>query len=156
MGATDQLSDPFAVVIDHHKIRKTTNHGNPTKQNAEQLAASEGDRSPLSQSNHLNQDAANSFVNTPKQSTNIGRAGVQTEIFDSKPTTDSDSLKIPPRLNPHENGLRWYPRLREQRDMEESKKRKAHVTFGTVAATKVVFGMFSVIELASNITLSRE
>ena len=31
MGATDQLSDPFAVVTDHHKSRKTTNHGNPTK-----------------------------------------------------------------------------------------------------------------------------
>ena len=105
MGATDQLSYPFAVVTDHHKIRKTTNHGNPTKHNAEQPAASEGDCSPLSQYDHLNQDAANSFLNNHKQSTNIGQAGVQTEIFDSKPTTDSDSLQMPTRLNPHR---RWY------------------------------------------------
>ena len=54
----------------------------------------------------------------PKQSTNIGRAGVQTDIFDSKPTTDSDYLQMPTRLDPHENGLRRSLRLREQRDME--------------------------------------
>ena len=59
MGATDQLSDPFVVVTDHHKNRKNTNHGNPTKQNAEQPAASEGDCLPLSQSDSLNQAAAN-------------------------------------------------------------------------------------------------
>ena len=66
MGSTDQLSDLFAVVTDHHKSRKTTNHGNPTKQNAEQPEASKVYCSPLSQSDHLNQAAANSFVNTPK------------------------------------------------------------------------------------------
>ena len=81
MGATDHLSDTFAVVTDHQKSRKTTNHGNLKKQNAEQPAASKGDRSPLSQLDNLNQDAANSFMSTPKQSTNIGRAGVQTDIF---------------------------------------------------------------------------
>ena len=108
---------------------------------------------PLLQSNHFNQSAANSFVNKPKQSTNIGRAGVQTAIFDSKPTTDSDSLKIPKWLNPHENGLRRSLRLREQQDMEESKKRKYHVTFGTAAATKLVFGLLLLIALASNITM---
>ena len=47
MGAMDQLSDPFTVVTDHHKSRKTTNNGNPTKHNAEQPAASKGYRSPL-------------------------------------------------------------------------------------------------------------
>ena len=94
MGAMDHLSDPFSAVTDHHKTCKTTNHGSPTKQNAEQPAASEGDSPPHSQSDHLNQAADNSFVNTPKQSTNIGRSGVQTEIFNSEPTTDSDSLKF--------------------------------------------------------------
>ena len=117
MGATDQLQDPFAVVTDHHKSRKTTNHGNPTKQNAEQPAASEGDLSPIFQFDNFNQAAANSFVNTSKQSTDIGRAGVQTDIFDSEPTTDSDFLKMPRRLNLHKNGLRRSSRLREQQDM---------------------------------------
>ena len=47
MGATYQLSDPFTVVTDHHKSRKTANHGNLTKQNAERPAASEGDLSQI-------------------------------------------------------------------------------------------------------------
>ena len=47
MGEMDQLSDPFTVVTDHHKSRRTTNNGNPTKNNAEQPAASDGDRLPL-------------------------------------------------------------------------------------------------------------
>ena len=153
MGATYQLSDPFAGVTDHHKSRKTTNHGNLTKQNYEQPEASKGYRSPLSQSNHLNQATSNSFVNTPKQFTNIGRAGVQTDIFDSELTTDSDSLKMSTRLDPHENGLHRSPRLCEKLNMEEWKKCKAHVNFGTVAATKVVFGLFLLISLASNITM---
>ena len=92
-------------------------------------------------------------MNTTKQSNNIGRAGVQTDIFDSEPTTGNDYLKMPTWLNPHENGLCLAPRLREQWDMEESKKRKAHVTFSAAAATKVVFGLFSLIALASNITM---
>ena len=37
--------------------------------------------------------------------------------------------------------------------MEESKKRKSHITYGSVAATKAVFGMFSLIALASNIIM---
>ena len=37
--------------------------------------------------------------------------------------------------------------------MEESKKRKDHVTFVTAAAMKVVFGLFSLIALVGNITI---
>ena len=110
MAETDQISDPFAVVIYHHKKCKTTNHGNLTKQNAGQPAASEGDQSPLSQSSHLNQAVANSFLNTPKQSTTIGLAGVQTDIFDSEPTTASDSFQMPTRMNPHKM-LSVFPRV---------------------------------------------
>ena len=65
MGAAGQISYPFDDVADHHKSRKTTNYENPKKENAEQPAASEGDRSPILQSNHLNQAAYNSFVNMP-------------------------------------------------------------------------------------------
>ena len=53
-----------------------------------------------------------------------------------------DYLKIPIRQNPHENSLRWYPRLQEQREKGDTKKRKYHVTFGNVASTKVRFGLF--------------
>ena len=37
--------------------------------------------------------------------------------------------------------------------MEESKKRKAHVTFGTVTETKLVFRLLSLIALARKITV---
>ena len=50
MGALDQISDPFSVMTDHHKLRKTTNPGSPTsKQNSETPATadSKGDSSPL-------------------------------------------------------------------------------------------------------------
>ena len=60
---------------------------------------------------------------------------------------------MPTRLNPHENGLRHSLRLREERDMEESKKLNTHFTFGTAATKKVVFSLLSLISLASNITM---
>ena len=37
--------------------------------------------------------------------------------------------------------------------MEESKKQRAHVIFGTNAATKVVFVLFSLIALSRKITI---
>ena len=43
--------------------------------------------------------------------------------------------------------------MREQWGMEESKKRKARITFGSADAKTVVFGMFLLIELASNIKM---
>ena len=66
IGAPYQISDPFTVVTDHHKRRKTTNLGSPTSnQNAETpaTAASKGGTSPILQSNHLIQAADNSFLN---------------------------------------------------------------------------------------------
>ena len=58
-------------------------------------------------------------------------------------------------MNLHENDLRRSPRFREQRekDMETSQKRKAHVSFGTAAATKLGFGLFSLIALATNVVV---
>ena len=58
-------------------------------------------------------------------------------------------------MNPHENGIRWSPRLREQqdKDKETPQKRKAHVSFGTAAATKLGFGLFSLIALATNVVV---
>ena len=58
-------------------------------------------------------------------------------------------------MNLHENGLCRSLRLCEQRDKvkETSKKRKAHVSFGTAAATKLGFGLFSLIALATNVVV---
>ena len=55
-------------------------------------------------------------------------------------------------MNPHENGLRRSPHLRKQLEKykEASQKRKAHVSFGTAAATKLGLGLFSLIALATN------
>ena len=61
-------------------------------------------------------------------------------------------------MNPHENGLRRSPYLREQRekDKETPQKRKAHVSFGTAAATKLGFGLFSLIALATNVVVPQQ
>ena len=83
MGEKDQLSDPFTVVTDHHKSLKQTKriHGKPATPSANIAAADTHDRgpqtragqernhSPLTQSDQVNQAAANSFGNTGKQST---------------------------------------------------------------------------------------
>ena len=71
----------------------------------------------------------------------IADHGVHTNIY-----------ATPESMDPPENGLAGSPRLREQRekDKETLQKRKAHVSFGTAAATKLVFGMFLLIALATN------
>ena len=60
-------------------------------------------------------------------------------------------------MNSHDNGLYRSPRLRKQRekDKEESQKRKDHVSFGTAAATKIGFGLFSLISLSTNVVVSQ-
>ena len=62
---------------------------------------------------------------------------------------------IPNRQNPYENGLRRSQRLQEKRQAETTSKRKAHVTFGTAAATKVAFGLFSLFAMTSNLTMPK-
>ena len=62
---------------------------------------------------------------------------------------------MPVILNPHENGLHRSPRLIEKREKEEKLKRKAHATFGTAAATKLAYGIFSLFALASNFTMPK-
>ena len=39
--------------------------------------------------------------------------------------------------------------------IKNSQERKAHVNFGTAAATKVVFGLFLIIALATNIKIAK-
>ena len=58
-------------------------------------------------------------------------------------------------MNPHDNGLRRSPRLLEkwEKEKETSQKRKAHVSFGTADATKLGFGLFSLIALATNVVV---
>ena len=41
------------------------------------------------------------------------------------------------------------------RKMNHSQKRKAYVTFSTASTTKVVFGLFSLLALATNIILQK-
>ena len=58
-------------------------------------------------------------------------------------------------MNLHDNGLRRSLRLRKQREKEKEtlQNRKAHVSFGTAAATKLGFGLFSLIALATNVVV---
>ena len=69
---------------------------------------------------------------------------------------DTQSLTITKRLNPHDNGLRRYARLRESREKEELKKRKVHTTYSTAASTKVAFGVFLLFDLSSRVTIPKQ
>ena len=61
-------------------------------------------------------------------------------------------MQMTARLNPYENGLRRSPGLRDQREMEESRKRDVCLakTNGISAARKVAFLLFSMFALATN------
>ena len=170
VDAKDRLNDPFAIVTDHHKRRQTETTGT-TPSKPTRTSASEGESSTPSQTEHSRKTAANSFASSGRKPSiamhGSDRIGAITDVLgDSNPTLDpkshdyqKESLKMPQRQNPRENGLRRSPRLLEQekRKREEAhpKKRKAHVTFGTAAATKVVFGLFSLFAMASNLTMPK-
>ena len=164
VDAKDRLNDPFAIVTDHHKRRKTaTTETTPPKPNL--TSASEGDSSSPSQTEHSSETAVNSFATSGRKPSNAQngreRTGVFTDTFgDSNPTIDSgshdyqnESLKMPQRQNPHENGLRRSPRLQEKRKTDEMRRKKAHVTFGTAATSKVTFVLFSLVAMTSNLTM---
>ena len=161
MDATDQLTDPFAIVPDQRKKqwpqRRSANKSTPITEHV----VSEGDCSPHSSPpphcNLTSHAAANLFdIN---ECTNIGRTGPAQNT--SRPNRIADHgvhknlYATPERMNPHRNGLRWSRRLREQRekDKEILQKRKAHVSFGMAAATQLGFGMFSLIALATNVVV---
>ena len=161
-GAKDTLSDPFAIVTDHHKRPKTDVPAGSTPAKPDDISASEGDNSlPTSQPEQKSEPAANSFTKAGSQSKQNGKAGTLTDDFSTKTMQrvshddPKESLFGPKRMNPHENGLRRSPRLKEQREKEAAKKRKAHVTFGTAATTKVMVVLFSLFAFASNFTMPK-
>ena len=161
MNATDQLTDPFAIVPDQRKKQRTQRRATKESTPITEHVVFEGDRlthsSPPTHCDLTSHAAANLFdING---CTNIGRAGAAQNISRPNRITDhgvhTNLYATPERMNPHKNGLRRSLRLREQRDKvkETSKKRKAHVSFGTAAATKLGFGLFSLIALATNIVV---
>eukprot|EP00957_Ditylum_brightwellii_P047113 3577624-Ditylum_brightwellii.AAC.1 len=62
---------------------------------------------------------------------------------------------MPQRQNPHENGLRRSLRLQEKCEAETMKQKKAHATFDTAATMKVVFNLFSLVAMTSNLTVTK-
>ena len=134
-GATDQISDPFAIVTDHAKLPRTDTPGSKlsTLSNNIHTSNSEGDNlhgiiSRPSQQEQSNQAAANSFANTRSLSNNQPRAGSYIDTIGPDP---AEALQMPVRITPHENGLRRSPRLREQKEDKISNKCKAHTAYGT-------------------------
>ena len=134
-GASDQLTDPFAVVVDHHDSQKATNPGQNPVSHTNPISLSEGDgspgiSSPLPEHDQLNHAAADSFARSRMKSRN-GRAGTEDDIFGPAPSTGNKThdssqslLLMPKRNNPHENSLRRSPRLRERREKEELRNAK--------------------------------
>ena len=100
--------------------------------------ASEGESSSPSQTEHPSETAVNLFVSSGRKLSNAQHSsegtGVLTDIFgDSNPAIDTrshdyqkESLKMPQRQNPHENGLRRSPHLQEKRKADEMKQKKGN------------------------------
>ena len=125
VDATDQLTDPFVIVPDQRKKqrpqRRAANESNPITE----YVVSKGDRLPHSlpfpHCDLTIHAAANLFdING---CTNIGRAGAAQNT--SRPNriayhgVHTNLYATPERMNPHDNGLSWYPRLRKQREKEK-------------------------------------
>ena len=158
-GATDQISDPFAIVTDHAKRPQTDTPGSKLSNPSNNIhtSNSEGDTSHgissrPSQQEQSNQEAANSFANTRSLSNNQPRAGAHIDTIGPDP---AESLQMPVRMNPHENGLRRSPRLREQKENDIPNKHKVHTAYGTSALTKVALGLYSLVALALTIKTAR-
>ena len=163
----DQLSDPFVIMTDPAKRRKTAAPGGSkdnTTQKGTPTSVSEGDKittfgvslqpSPQTQQPARIQQAAGGSL-----SNNSDQAGALRDIFGSNPTNTPNShdsavlaMQMPAKLNPYENGLCRSPRLKDQLEKEEQRKRSAsHAqTNGISAATQVAFGLFSMFALATN------
>ena len=122
VDATDQLIYPFAIVPDKHKKqrpqRRAANEITPITEHA----VSEGDRLPRSSPPphcYLTSHAAANLFGI-NGCANIGIAGAAKNT--GRPNRISDLgvqtnlYATPERMNPHENGLRWSSRLREQRE----------------------------------------
>ena len=132
------------------------------------ISASEGDSSTPSQGEKLSKPAANSFANPgsmlSSEQPSSDRSGVCTNNFVNSKLTlekkshdaDKESLEMPLRNNPHDNGLRRPPHLQEQTEKEDAKKHKSHVNFVTAASTKVRFYLFSLFAFAYNITMPKQ
>ena len=120
MGASDQITDPFTIVTDHHKCLTTTipeNHS--SEQRAYRVvAASNGVSSTTNKSKYLNQAAADFFVNTGSGHICEG-VGAEADNYSANPIgetvlsqdSSSKSLRMPVRLNPHDIGIRRSPCL---------------------------------------------
>ena len=62
------------------------------------------------------------------------------------------ALKIPEGLNPHENGLHWSPRLREQGKKRVTETRSAYYLW-YLGRYKVALGLFLLGALVTNIEI---
>ena len=161
VDATDQLTGQFAIVPDQHKKQRPQRRASNKITSITEHAFSKGDRLPHSSPpphyDLTSHAAANLFdINGCE---NIVRSGAAKNTGRPNQIADLGVQKnlyaMPENMNPHENNLLRYPRLREQRekDKEAPQKRKVHVSFGTATATKLGFGLFSLIALATNIVV---
>ena len=152
-------------MTDHTKLRKKESPGGPKDNPAIQLppiSDSKGDKKTygnILQSYPQTQQAAANQRVPRSPSSNSLRAGSLIDIFGSNPTSKPIThdfaviaMVMSARLNSDENGLFCSPRLRDQREMDEPRKRDAIQvkTKGTSAATKVAFVLFSMFALATS------
>ena len=127
VDATDQLTDPFEIVPDQHKRQRPQRRAAKKSTPITEHAVSEGYR--LSHSSPPPHRDITSYAGAKlfeiDGCANIGRAGAAKN--NGRPNRIADLIfqtnlyATPEIMNPHENGLRWYPRLREQREKDKEK-----------------------------------
>ena len=146
---SDPVNDKFSVVVPDQ-----SNETSPEKSQVIPclypytivISVSEGDQSPTSGAKRKS-SAVRSCEKVMKSSTG-GRVGSYQEkrrsISTTKQmpvTTSVDELRMPPRLNLYESGLRRLARIHELDQQEKySKRKKAHVTY-CAATTRALFGL---------------
>ena len=122
VDTTDQLTDLFVIVPDQHKKQGPQRRAADKSTPITEHAVSKGDRLPHSlpppHCDLTSHATANLFdIN---ECANIGRVGSAKNTSRPNPIADLgvqiNIYATPERMNPHENGLRWSPRLREQRE----------------------------------------
>ena len=125
MDATYQLTDPFLIVPDQRKKqrpqRRAANESTPITEHVVSEEDWSPDSSPPPHCDLTSHAAANLFdING---CTNIGRAGAAQNTSRLNRITHhgvyTNLYATPEIMNPHENGLCRFPRLREQQEKEK-------------------------------------
>ena len=157
--------DPYAVVTDHHisnerSRQREQNTNPPTKQSSttttlpKQLAVSEGEGLTLGRKRSF--ISAEDNVVTGAQDAHIkGHAGnAAAAISDQSTPHTVDELKLPPRINLRESGLRRSERIKALNETKTTPEHTPnHVRYGARPLKNSIIGLFTLFSFVNNMSV---